>query len=241
MKLIINADDFGFNRGINWGIIDAHKLGILTSTTMMVTMPGTDHAVQLKKAYPSLAVGLHLNISLGKPLTNGKSLIGKDGKLIKPDLVSEDHIYDYDEVIKEIHAQYDRFLKLTGTRPTHLDSHLFSTDKIDVIKKAAVNFSEEVMLPLRNHDSQNFRSVKFIQHRTFNSTPDLNYILNNFEDIKKYEYAEIMCHPGYVDQHLLDNSSYNIQRCGELEFLTSKANKKFFEENGVEFITYGDI
>lgn len=241
MKLIINADDFGYDRGINLGIVDAYELGFLTSTTMMVTMSGTEHAVQLKKSYPGLGVGLHLNFSLGEPITDGKTLVGENGKLIKPDLVPADHIYDYDEVTAEIRAQYKRFLDLTDTRPTHLDSHLFSTDKIYVIKEAAINFAEEVKLPLRNHNISNFRSVKFIQHRTFNSTPDLSYVLDNFEDIKKYEYAEIMCHPGYVDQYLLDNSSYNTQRCGELAFLTSTENKDFFEKNSVEFITYDGL
>lgn len=51
MKLIINADDFGFTRAINYGIIDAHNLGVLTSTTLMVTMPAFEHAVDLSKKH----------------------------------------------------------------------------------------------------------------------------------------------------------------------------------------------
>lgn len=49
MKLIMNADDFGFTRAINYGIFDAHNLGVLTSTTLMVTMPAFEHAVDLSK------------------------------------------------------------------------------------------------------------------------------------------------------------------------------------------------
>ena len=38
MKLIVNADDFGLTRSVNYGILDAHLNGIVTSTTLMVTM-----------------------------------------------------------------------------------------------------------------------------------------------------------------------------------------------------------
>lgn len=37
-NLILNADDFGYSNGVNYGIIDAYKNGVLTSTTLMVTM-----------------------------------------------------------------------------------------------------------------------------------------------------------------------------------------------------------
>ena len=38
MKLIVNADDYGMTKGVNLGIIEAHKNGIVTSTTLMVTI-----------------------------------------------------------------------------------------------------------------------------------------------------------------------------------------------------------
>ena len=38
-KLILNADDFGLTRGVNEGIIRAHREGILTSATLMASAP----------------------------------------------------------------------------------------------------------------------------------------------------------------------------------------------------------
>ena len=49
MRLIVNADDFGLSRGVNLGIIEAHKNGIVTSTTLMVTMNEVEHALELAK------------------------------------------------------------------------------------------------------------------------------------------------------------------------------------------------
>ena len=66
--VIINADDFGYSQGINLGIIEAHKNGILSSTTMMANMPGFEHGVELAKNNPKLGIGVHLNLTCGKPL-----------------------------------------------------------------------------------------------------------------------------------------------------------------------------
>ena len=48
-KLIVNADDFGLTPGVNYGIIEAFKYGILTSTTLMINQPFVEHAIDLKK------------------------------------------------------------------------------------------------------------------------------------------------------------------------------------------------
>lgn len=65
MKLIVNADDFGLTSGVTYGIYDAMCRGVVTSTTMMVNTSATLLAAQLAKREPALAVGLHVNISLG--------------------------------------------------------------------------------------------------------------------------------------------------------------------------------
>lgn len=53
MKLIVNADDFGYSDGVNLGIIEAHRSGIVTSTSAMVTMPSIDHAVGIARFHPA--------------------------------------------------------------------------------------------------------------------------------------------------------------------------------------------
>ena len=51
--LITNADDFGYTRDVNEGIIHAHRQGILTATTLMATGAAFDHAVSLARANPA--------------------------------------------------------------------------------------------------------------------------------------------------------------------------------------------
>src|SRR3981189_894121 len=73
-RLIINADDYGLSRGVNTGIIEAATTGVVTSASMIVKLPGFDDAMGGARSCPSLSLGLHLNLTAGKPLTAAPSL-----------------------------------------------------------------------------------------------------------------------------------------------------------------------
>lgn len=60
--LIVTADDFGLSPGVNRGIVEAHRRGVLTSTSLMVLRPGCAEAVALARECPDLSVGLHLDL-----------------------------------------------------------------------------------------------------------------------------------------------------------------------------------
>ena len=57
---MVNADDFGFTRDVNQGIIEAHQRGILTATTLMATGDAFEDAVRLARENPTLDIGAHL-------------------------------------------------------------------------------------------------------------------------------------------------------------------------------------
>jgi len=109
-KLIVNADDFGFTRDVNEGIVAAHRRGILTATTIMATGPAFAHAVDLSRDNPDLDIGCHLVLvgSEGFPATVPALLYALATHRIR--------IYD------ELAAQVRRILD-AGLRPTHLDTH----------------------------------------------------------------------------------------------------------------------
>ncbi len=65
-QLAVNADDFGFTRDVNEGIVHAHREGILTSTTLMANGAAFHHAVELAHATPSLDIGVHF-VLVGGP------------------------------------------------------------------------------------------------------------------------------------------------------------------------------
>src|SRR5580693_10381914 len=65
-RLVVNADDFGFTRDVNQGIVEAHRNGILTATTLMATGAAFADAVRLAKENPALDIGCHL-VLVGTP------------------------------------------------------------------------------------------------------------------------------------------------------------------------------
>jgi predicted glycoside hydrolase/deacetylase ChbG (UPF0249 family) len=127
--LIINADDFGLCEGVNRAIAEAHQNGILTSTTLMTNMPSAEEAIKIAQQLPTLGVGIHLNLTQGRPLSNNPivTLLVNDngefhfsaGTLAYKSLVSSKFRAAIKaELAAQIQWAIDRDLK-----PTHLDSH----------------------------------------------------------------------------------------------------------------------
>jgi chitin disaccharide deacetylase len=73
-RLILNADDFGLTAGVNRAIIELHRAGVLTSTTLMAKAAATDEAIELVRSTPSLGVGCHLVLVDGEPVLSTQNL-----------------------------------------------------------------------------------------------------------------------------------------------------------------------
>ena len=131
--LIVNADDFGFTRDVNEGIVHAHREGILTATTLMATGDAFDHAVALARANPDLDIGVHLVLvgSSGFPAT----LSG----LIRAIALGKIRIYD------ELAAQV-RKVMAASIRPTHLDTHKH-THLLPPVLHAVARIAAEFKIP----------------------------------------------------------------------------------------------
>ena len=113
----MNADDFGFNQDVNEGILEAHRNGILTATTLMANGDAFEHAVATARANPSLDVGCHLT------LIGGRSVLDASRELppTVPDLLLAMGRHKM-PVYEEFRAQMKRIAE-AGIVPTHLDTH----------------------------------------------------------------------------------------------------------------------
>jgi predicted glycoside hydrolase/deacetylase ChbG (UPF0249 family) len=127
--LIINADDFGFSPGVNKGIIQAHTKGVLTSATIMANMPAAEEAAELAKKTPTLGIGVHLNLTNGKPLCKDKivgCLLDAAGDFtLKPQSLALLSLISGKiraAIEAELSAQIQSVID-SGLKPTHLDSH----------------------------------------------------------------------------------------------------------------------
>jgi predicted glycoside hydrolase/deacetylase ChbG (UPF0249 family) len=134
-RLIVNADDFGFTHDVNLGIVDAHRDGILTATTLMANGDAFDHAVELARSNPDLDVGCHLVLIGGRSLRSGERLPAGVRSLATAVMLR--HLNPYDE----LRPQIERILS-SGISATHLDTHKH-THLMPRVLDAVVRLSEE--------------------------------------------------------------------------------------------------
>jgi len=155
-KLIINADDFGMSREVNDGTKKGVKQGIITSVSVMVNMPYFNDAIQFIKKYPQVSVGLHFNITEGKPVLLPKdveSLIREDDNFYYwPNLIGREIFKNIkqDEIEQELRKQYAK-LRDTGITITHIDSHHHVHLYPSIFKIISAFADKEKVLSLRGN------------------------------------------------------------------------------------------
>jgi predicted glycoside hydrolase/deacetylase ChbG (UPF0249 family) len=128
-SLIVNADDLGWTEGVNRGIAEAHRKGLVTSTSLISNGRAFASALQTARANPELGVGVHLNLSNGPPTADRakvRSLLNPAGEFEGgPEsllLRIATRSLSIDEVDREWDAQI-RKVRDSGISPTHLDGH----------------------------------------------------------------------------------------------------------------------
>ncbi|HBE9570488.1 TPA: chitin disaccharide deacetylase [Clostridioides difficile] len=241
-KIIINADDFGYCEAVNYGIISAHNNGIVRSTSMMANMPGVEHGVGLLKENKTLNCGVHMTLSCGRPLlSNLKTIVDKDGFFIRR--ITDEIIekMDCDEIYRELCAQIDR-VKGLGIDISHLDSHHHIHTLVSlkpVIEKIVTKYN----LPIRGGFEYNLEYSKVVPliDSFYKENVSEEYFIKNIDEIMKYDVVDIMSHPAFLDDYILNSTSYAIDRTKEHKILTSKKVKEFLEKNGLVISSYRDI
>ena len=137
--LVVNADDFGFTPDVNAGIVEAHRNGILTATTLMANGDAFDDALRLWSETPTLDIGCHLVLIQGQSLLTGRPYPATLSQLLVALAKRDLRVYD------ELAAQVRRILD-AGIRPTHLDTHKH-THLAPPVLDAVARISQEFGIP----------------------------------------------------------------------------------------------
>jgi chitin disaccharide deacetylase len=232
--LIFNADDLGLSPGVNKGIVDCYKNGVVNSASLMTTTKYFEEAVALIKEHNLSNIGLHFNLTEGKPLLQKhKTIIDVEGNFIRS--ICDKKNIDITEIEQELETQYKMAID-AGVLITHFDSHhhvhmsallnlafLKLANKYDKpLRKVSNTYRHPLRrlkhyLRFKNHQfyTSSFSAEFYDKKATFNV---LKSIINNSRGS-----IEIMCHPGYQDN---ENGVYNIQRQQEMKvLLNSDLNK----------------
>jgi len=125
--LILTADDLGYCKERNKGIIECFQSGVLTHSSLLVNMEGSKEGAKMA-VENNLPVGLHINLTEGKPVSPPeliRSLLKNNefrGKFLFKEALKNEEI-DTNEILIEIYAQINKFQELVGIKPSHVDGH----------------------------------------------------------------------------------------------------------------------
>ena len=246
--LIVNADDFGLTSGVSRGILEAHRAGIVTSTTVIVSRP-IDSALIDELLASGLGVGLHLNLTLGPPVSDPRrvpSLVSAGQTFVRDPREAASRA-NTDEARIELGNQIDVFRRLFGRFPTHLDTH-HHVGCHQPILDLVLDFAAAIKVPVRSQNDL----VRTAARRRKLRTPDHFVGDAGAEPYWTAERAldqlaslpagvtEAMAHPGHYDEDLAE-SRYGKQRDVELAGLTDPRVREMIQREGIRLAHFGNF
>jgi len=243
-RLIINADDFGFTRDVNEGIVQAHRQGILTATTLMATGPAFEHAVALAREDPELDVGVHL------------VLVGAEGYPATPARLAAAVALGRIPIHDRLAGQVQKIMT-AGIRPTHLDTHKHThilPPVLDAVARIAQEFRIPWVrrpIPLRVPFLRSMLVRRLITRGCRTTDHFAGYEITGRYDARGLAAAirnlpdgltEFMCHPGFCRAELrAATTRLKDSRRAELDALTSAEARQALQESAVTLISYRDL
>lgn len=266
-RLVVNADDFGFTRDVNAGILESHRDGILTATTLMANGDAFEDAVRGARETPSLDIGCHLVLIGGRSvLEPGRDLPRNAGELLRAIALGRLPVRD------ELAAQIRRIMD-AGLRPTHLDTHKH-THLVPPVLDAVARLSEEFAIPwvrrpfdfplqpgavpwTKRAVSRSLRSVRGHFHRVLERHGcrttahfagfQLTGRFGPGELVQLIQAlpegtTEFMCHPGRCGPELqAARTRLKQSREQELQALIAPEVRAAVRQAGVELVTFRDL
>lgn len=247
-KLVVVADDFGWTKAVNKGVVKSYKEGIVSEISLMLNSPATNHAIDFIKKLNIKDVGLHM------------LLINK--RIVKRS--------DYANLFKEKPASYieslalselELFKTLVGRKPTHIIPQYGIHGNLKLLQ-VLIDYVKEEGTPMRipksamskaNPDENYAAEIMFKRSgvKTTNylfghvTGCDLKEVKDKFLDelraVRDGESAEILLHPGYFDAEILRYSSVGYERARDLALSLDDEFKTKIERMGFKMVSYSQL
>jgi chitin disaccharide deacetylase len=246
IQLIVTADDFNLSEGVSRGILEAHHSGIVTETSVMVNVGDLPQASAMLASAPHLGVGLHLNITRGRPLAPPQAVatfLGPDDQFLGSPQALPMQMRSA-AVQAEFQAQVERFVRAFGRLPQHVDTH-HHVHQHPVVFEALLDLAVALKLPVRGLDPQmratmTARGLRSPAHFLGDAGHEpywtVTRLLATIQALRP-GVTELMCHPGYFDEAIA-YSRYGRQRDIERQALCAPEVAAMLREKGAELVTY---
>ena len=224
--LIVNADDFGQSHSVNWGIIEAHERGIVTSASLMVRWPAAAEAAVYSRQHPNLSLGLH--VDFGEWAYRGDDWVS---------LYQVVPINDTTAVADEVSRQLTTFRRLVGKDPTHIDSHQH-VHLWEPLRTVLTEVARDLTVPLRHCSAEvRYRGDFYGQTAEGIHFPDaisVHWLIKILETLPP-GFTELGCHPGLGND--LD-TMYCSERAEEVKVLCDPRVRTSIVAMGIELRSF---
>lgn len=253
-ELIINADDFGLTDGICRAIVELGQVGGISSTTAMLGVPEALPRIHRYWGKLTIPCGVHLHVTYGLPISGlMKQYCASrwEGHLPR---ARKDIDFPLDVLLEECRAQLDLFIKEFGS-PSHFDAHHgFHCD--NRYREGLLRLAEEYALPVRGGEEDqtvDAEALGVAQTRLLESWSNTGW-----DDVEEGTFRlkgvftrakaanaggvwELICHPGYTDDHLRAITTLNDRRDLERQILGGEDVKAFWQEQDIKLTDFRDL
>lgn len=248
-RLVMRADDLGYSEAVNLGIARSVQGGLLGGIGLMPNMPASQHGFDLV-ADSGIPIGQHTNVCVGRPVSdpalipsmvqaNGEFRTSREYRSTQEDFVV------YEEAVREVRAQLERFREITGREPEYFEGHAVASDNFfraleDVAAEEGLRYNpfsldgtvrightDVLMLPIMLSDDPAYDAFAWLQ-KVVGEAPDGCTCIH-------------ISHPGWLDDYLLRHSSNCVNRTREVEMLVDPATREWLESQNLELITYNEL
>lgn len=189
----------------------------------------SEQEIDQLKLYPKLASGVHLNLTIGSPLTKSNTLTDRNNNFISKAYLQSADI-NLNDIENELRAQINLYIERFNLLPSHLDSH-HGIHRVPGIDNICKNLAQEYNIPLRENSPYQLSKDFFGSNAT----------VENFKAILKQatvEKLEVMTHVGFNSLELKQISSYNKEREQEFLVLTNPEIQDFLKEHSINLENY---
>lgn len=247
MKLILRADDLGISEGVNYGILKSIQDGMIRCVGLMPNMESAQHGYDLIRNI-DICLGQHTNICLGKPILEPEkvpSLVNEKGEFYSSHDINhrQKDTIDIEECELEIEAQLQRFMEITGKKPEYFEGHaVFSRNYLQALENIAKKYNLFYDNPM-DKQWQNQYHIYALDLIPFDKNGLYNpyaYFESQLSRIQNQSCSIAVFHPGFLDQYILDHSSYTFIRPMECEFLCSQWLKDWVQKNQIQIVSFRD-
>ena len=263
-KLIINADDFGYDVDATAAILELLRKQKISSTTIMANL-ARERDLKTLKNINGISTGIHVNLNAGRPLCHRKevaSLVDKRGKFYESSKLLTRFMLGkikISEIEKEITSQIKR-LREMGINISHADSHQHIHQypflgKVILEVLAGMQITKVRNCKLTSTPSGRAKIIQLFAkltnknlkqfHVTDGLIPDFSfaqeYNRQFFESLLENSFAknnvlEIMTHPGIKDRR----TSY-LNREKEYQFWKNENLSEILHKKHVQLINYHQL